>query len=544
MQVISTAFGVGEFWSLVPALVAILTAILTKQVYIALFLGVFTGAMFMAGGNILNAFTQMFSLMGNSMGGENGGILVFILMLGILVVLMTRAGGSKAFGNFASAKIKTRKGAIITAVGFGSLMFMDDYFNRLAVSSVMRGVTDKYRISRTKLACIVGSMSVSICILIPISSWAGAVTTNINEGGISDGLNVFLQTIGSNFYPFLTIIFIVATALLNMDLFGIRKHEAHAISTGDLFYGKGVAKSNSDDIRISDKGRVFDLLLPIAVLVVGCFGMMIYTGYFTMLDAETGKIIFLSAPAKINFMQAINNCRLSESLATGATLSVIFCMLLYLPRKLMSLKEFTDSFVDGFKSVADVLMILVLAWSISGVCEALSVGDFMSKITLGLGDFQGILPALLFLIAMGTSVAIGTAWGTFGILVPIVVQMFGGNVSALMIMSISAVLSGAVFGNQVSPLSDATILAASCAGCDHMEYIKAQFPIALVTAVITEIAFIVAGLSHRVWLGWAVCAVLSAAFLIVAYILQKKRGLLLPKYGREDIMKEEEKQDA
>ena len=526
----------GTFWAIVPALVTIIIALAFKQVYVALFVGVFTGAMMLAGGNPLIAFERLFKIMANTLsdsfdpsssGGdynfEHGAILIFILMLGILVVLMNKAGGTQAMGNWFAKKVRSRKGILGVTAGFGVLMFMDDYFNRLATGSVMRPITDKYRISRVKLAFIIGSLSVSVCILIPISSWASAIASTISEGlpdgSTANAFTLYLQSVACNFYPILTIIFIVVTSVLGMDFFTIRKREKTAIETGDVTCGKQPTFESEENYAVNPRGKIIDLVLPILAMIVFSIGFMFF------FNARYGDMLA------------------SISLACGSTLAVIFTMILYIPRKVLTFAECNKSFGDGFKSICDVFMILILAWTLSDICSELDVGTFVSSIASAMGDAKVLLPAIMFLIAMGTSFATGTSWGTFGIIVPLVIPMFTTEIgSQLQILTVSAVLSGAVFGDQVSPISDATILSAATAQCDHMDYVKAQLPVALLNAVVAFVGFLAGGLTNNIWVGWLATLVGFVVLIAVSYFLQKKKGQLLPKLTLDSF--EEEKDVA
>lgn len=506
-----------HFWALVPPVLAIILAMITKEVYISLFLGVFVGGLISANWNPINALQTIFEIMAESMGPEideagavvgagNAGILIFILELGILVALMNKAGGGRAFGNWVHKNVKSRKGALLATTGLGCLIFMDDYFNRLAVGTIMQPINDKYRISRAKSAFLVGSISVSICILIPVSSWASAIAGNIGEGldkvGASfDSFNVYIDTISRNFYPILLIAFLALTSFLGIDLFGLRKHEHNAIKTGDLLCGFE-APGGEDVDSGSPKGRVIDLVLPILVLIASCCVLL--------LIKKDGETIYPT----------------NSALAMGGCIAIIFSLILYLPRRLMTLKEFTGCFGTGFKSIADVFIILVFAWALTGVCGALNLDLFVQAFATWMGNAKNLLPAIFFVAAMGTAFATGTSWGTFGIMVPIVAPMITTIGYDLMVLTIAAVLSGSVFGDQVSPISDATILSASATKSNHLAYVKAQLPNALMVAAIAFTSFLVAGLTGLIWLGWIVAVVLLAAFIVVAYVLQRKNSVL------------------
>ncbi|MBR2970311.1 MAG: Na+/H+ antiporter NhaC family protein [Clostridia bacterium] len=487
----------GTFWAVVPTLIAVVFALITKEVFVSLFLGIVAGAMFIANGNPIEAFDALFNVMANKMGADviadgdgtkivglgNAGILIFILELGILVALMNKSGGTTSFGSLVMSKIKSRKGALLATTSLGSFIFMDDYFNRLAVGTVMRPVTDKYNISRTRLAYIIGSVSVSICILVPISSWAGAITGNISEG-IGEGYDAFglyLRTLLCNFYPILTLLFLFIGSAFDLVPFGMRKF---------AYTPSGEAPTCTP--YVNEKGKPFDLLLPILVLIALSIVLMLVSPY----SSET-------------------------SLVLSGAFTIIFCLLLYLPRKVLSLKDFTDCFTDGFKSVVDVMIILVFAWTLTGVCERLDVASFIRGLTSDMGSAQSLLPAILFVVSMGTAFATGTAWGTFGLIVPLTVPMFDAF-STLQILSIAAVLSGSVFGNQVSPISDSTLLASNVCECEHITFIKAQLPGALLIAAIAFCSFLISGISQLIWLGWVVAAVMFVTLLIFTARKNKK----------------------
>jgi Na+/H+ antiporter NhaC len=546
MSILLSNIFIGQFWSILPAIAAIIIALITRQVYIALFSGIFIGAMFLSYGDPIRALLDSFYGMAESLGGQrgqggsfNGGILIFILMLGVIVILLTRSGATKAFADVVSSKIKSRKGAQLATAGFGVLIFMDDAFNRMTVGKVMKGITDKFRISRVKLAYIVGTVSVAICVLIPISSWAGAISSNIVQGlddaGTQDvsSFNLFLQTIMYNFYPFLALILIFAGSALRIDFPAMRKRENHAIKTGDLFFGKGKRYSLEDNFTGSGKGKPFDLVIPVLMLIFACVGLMIYTGYMV----ENGVI--LSSPKSISLMDAFNQCDLGVSLSTGSAITVVFMLIMYLPRKLISFKDFSSSLAEGFMSVAEVIMILILAWTLSSICDKLDVSTFVSSIAGSLKDAIKILPAAMFLISLATSFSIGTAWGTFGILVPLVIPMLIFEQQTL-IIGIAAVLSGACFGNQVSPISDVTILASASTGCDHMDYVKTQLPYAISVAIIAFFGFLMSGLFGSPLAGWITCLCMITVFLVYMFVYQKKNDLLLPKVSRQLVEKDDE----
>lgn len=487
----------GTFWALVPTLIAVIFALITKEVFISLLMGIIAGSMFIAGGNPVEAFNELFGVMAHKMGADifvsgeaahisglgNAGILIFILELGIIVVLMNKSGGTQSFGKLIASKIHSRKGALLSTTTLGCMIFMDDYFNRLAVGTIMRPVTDKYRISRIKLAYIIGSVSVSVCILVPISSWAGAITGNIGEsiGDGFDAFSIYLDTLLCNFYPILTLLFLFISSAFDFSPFGMKKYAV--IAEND----EPAAPTSQNE-----KGKSIDLLAPIALLVAFSIILMLVSPY----SSET-------------------------SLVLSGAFTILFCVILYLPRKIMTLKEFTACITEGFKSVVDVMIILVFAWTLTGICERLDVATFISNLTSNMGEAQALMPCILFVVSMATSFSTGTAWGTFGLIVPLTVPMFDAY-STMQILSIAAVLSGSVFGNQVSPISDSTLLASSVCECDHIPFIKAQLPGALLIATISLCAFLISGITQQIWLGWVISVAMFVPLLIVTALKYRK----------------------
>ena len=515
------------FWALLPTIVAIVLALITKEVYISLFIGIFTGAMFLGHGNPITAFVELFNSMAGAVGPStavegdeviitgagNAGILIFVIELGILVMLMQKAGGAQAFGDKVFSRIKSRKGAMLATTGFSCCMFMDDYFNRLSVGPIMQPLNDKYRISRAKTTFLVGSVSVSVCILAPISSWASAIAGSIADGSgtsSTEAFGYYVQTIFCNFYPILLLIFLVATTVLGIDLFGLYKHEKRAITTGDVTGGLETPKFEEMP-TMGKKGTVWDLIVPIAVLIASCCTLLLLK--------KDGEAMFDT----------------NTSLAIGGCLAVISCIILYMPRKLMTLKEYTGCFASGFKSIADVIIILTFAWTLSSICEKMELAKFIEAFATWMGDANSLLPAIFFLVSMGTAFATGTSWGTVSIMVPIVAPMGPQIGTEMMILAIAAVLSGAVFGDHVSPISDATILSAASCRCNHLGYVKAQMPNALLIAGITLVTYLVAGLTGLIWVGWIVAVVLLAALVVTAYFIQRKKGRLTDKLYKETL---------
>ena len=485
------------FWALVPPIVAIVLALITKEVYLSLFLGILTGALFYANFDPVMTVTSIFDTLIAKVGDTwNAGILLFLIILGIMVVLMARAGGSGAYGKWAGRKIKSKRGALLSTGGLGILIFVDDYFNCLTVGSVMRPVTDKFNISRAKLAYIVDSTAAPICIIAPISSWAAAVTS-CTEGTNIDGFRMFLQAIPYNLYAILTIVMVFAIIIMKVDFGPMRKHELNA-EAGDLYTTDSRPYEGVDEGPVSDKGKVLDLVLPVIALIVFCIIGMIYTGGF--FEGES-------------FIDAFANCDASAGLVLGSFLALVFTFLLYIPRRVLSLKQFAACLPEGFKAMVPAIMILAFAWTLAGFCrDGLGAGEFVGAMVEGSAAANIILPAVMFAIALGLAFATGTSWGTFGILIPIVIAIFP-EMSEILVISISACLAGAVCGDHISPISDTTIMASTGAQCDHINHVSTQLPYALMVAVISFCGFILAGIIQNPFIVLAICIVVLLAIL-------------------------------
>lgn len=468
---------VGTFWALVPPIIAIGLALITKEVYISLFLGIVSGALLYTKFNIIASAEAIFEVMMEKVGDPwNVGILIFLISLGIIVALMTRAGGSAAYGKWANKKIKTRKGALLSTFALGSLIFVDDYFNCLTVGNVMRPVTDTHKVSRAKLAYIIDATAAPICIIAPISSWAAAVTGYTS----GDGFSLFLSTIPFNLYAWLTIAMVIYISCTNFDYGLMRKYEYNAIKNNDLFSGAN-DYAVSEEILVSDKGKVIDLVLPVAFLIISCITAMVYTGGF-----------FSGTP----FIEAFSNCDASMGLVLGSFVTLLFTFALYIPRKIITFKEYADCIPQGFRMMVSAILILTFAWTLGGFCSGkLEAGAYVASL---LGASQGSLslfPAILFLVALGLAFATGTSWGTFGILIPIVVSVFPAN-AQILVIAISAVLAGAVCGDHISPISDTTIMASAGAQCNHVNHVSTQIPYALTVAACCVIGYLVAGFTQ------------------------------------------------
>ena len=479
---------VGTFWAFMPAIIAIVLALITKQVYISLFFGIFVGAMMYAYGNPLQALFTLYQVMSEKV-GANTPIIVFLVVLGILVVLMQKSGGARAYGEWAGKKIKSKNGALAATAGLGCLIFVDDYFNCLTVGSVMRPVTDKFKISRSKLAYIIDATAAPVCIIAPISSWAAAVSGELK----GDGLMVFISTIPFNIYALLTLIMVFALCFFNFDFGKMKRNDDIAEETGDVHAGIEPETREEEAISINSKGKVRHLLIPVLILITCCIGGMLYTGFFYNWETSSIGTQIQSA----NVIEAFSNCDAGMSLAIGSTIALIIISIYYMIARVVSFKEFTSSFTEGFKAMVPAILILTFAWSISGIMGAkggyLDAQAFVQNNLAGSNFPQFLFPAIFFVLAGLIAFSTGTSWGTFGVLVPIAVAILGGS-GTLAVLTVSATLGGAVFGDHVSPISDTTILASAGAQCDHVEHVSTQIPYATIVAIISVIAYLIAGL--------------------------------------------------
>ncbi len=483
------------FWSLVPPLVAIILALISKEVYSSLFIGIVTAALFITNFNVVSAYTTMFGdgFIASLSSSSHVGILIFLVVLGTIVILMNKAGGSAAYGKWAQEKIKTRKGTLLATFALGALIFVDDYFNCLTVGSVMRPVTDKHNVSRAKLAYLIDATAAPICMIAPISSWAAAVA-GVVEG--TDGLTLFISAIPYNLYSLLTIATIILISCLDLDFGLMKKHEDNA-KNGDLFTSGTVTADNSAMEPVSDKGKVIDLAFPVIVLIISCIVGMIYTGGFF---------------EGVNFVNAFADCDASLGLSMGSTAALLITIVYYLLRRVLTFKDCMDSFPEGFKAMISPILILTFAWTLSGLTGNLGAAEYVSGIFEGsAAGLTAMLPAIVFLVAIFLAFSTGTSWGTFGILLPIVVGInLPGN---LQIVTIAACLAGAVCGDHCSPISDTTIMASAGAQCDHINHVSTQLPYALLVAAISFLGYCIAGFIQNAWIVLAVSFVLLCAAL-------------------------------
>ncbi len=585
----------GTFWAFVPAVIAIVLALITKQVYISLFLGIFVGALMFAGGDPLKAMFTLYEVMSDKV-GSNTPIIVFLVVLGILVVLLQKSGGAKAYGDWAGSKIKSKGGALAATAGLGCLIFVDDYFNCLTVGSVMRPVTDKFKISRAKLSYIIDATAAPVCIIAPISSWAAAVAGELD----GDGLMVFISTIPFNVYALLTLLMVFALCYFKFDFGKMKRDERIAEQTGDVHAGVVNDGEGSDEVKANPRGKVRHLIIPVVILILCCIGGMLYTGFFynwgskleltlpadsvisstvgesgatlflkddpatleclvnANIDTETtaededyyyciqtdnalvlvinreikftpGEMVTVQAeiessgittvPQSAGVIEAFSNCDAGTSLAIGSTVALFIIAVYYMIAGVVPFKEITGSFTDGFKAMVPAILILTFAWSISGIMGArggyLDAQAFVEANLAGSSFPQFLFPAIFFILAGAIAFATGTSWGTFGVLVPIAVTILGGS-GTLTILTVSATLGGAVFGDHISPISDTTILASAGAQCNHVEHVNTQLPYAALVAVIAAVSYVVAGLCAS--LGSVLCGVIMWATVLALFV--------------------------
>ncbi len=508
---------IGSMWSLLPPVVAIGLALITKEVYSSLFIGILTGGIIYAAATSTGfegAFNTVVQngLIANLADSYNVGILIFLVVLGIIVVLMNKAGGSRAYGEWAATHIKSRAGASLATFLLGALIFVDDYFNCLTVGSVMRPVTDKHKISRAKLAYLIDATAAPICIIAPISSWAAAVSGTV-EG--VNGIQLFIQTIPFNLYAILTLIMVVFISVSRTDFGLMKKHEANA-EKGDLFTVKSTVYA--EDAKPShSKGKVIDLILPVAILIVSCVVGMIYSGGFF-----SGE----------DFINAFANCDASFGLSLGSIFALILIVIYFMARRVLTFGECMDAIPAGFKQMVPAILILTFAWTLKSMTSLLEAGPFVSGLVESATAVRILLPLILFVVAVGLSFATGTSWGTFGILIPIVTDVFSsdlvnvsgtGDIPTMVIICISACLAGAVCGDHCSPISDTTIMASTGAQCDHVSHVSTQLPYAFTVASVCVVGYVIAGFVQNVFVVLGVSVLLMLLTLFgIRFIIEKK----------------------
>ena len=508
----------GTLWSLFPPVIAIGLALITKEVYSSLFVGILSGGIIYAaasGTGFEGTFKAVVQdgLITNLSNAYNVGILVFLVVLGIIVVLMNKAGGSRAYGEWAAAHIRGRRGAALSTFFLGVLIFVDDYFNCLTVGSVMRPITDKHNISRSKLAYLIDSTAAPICIIAPISSWAAAVSGTV-EG--VNGISLFINTIPYNLYAFLTILMVIFISVSDTDYGPMKIHEDNA-KNGDIFTTKNNTYEQ-DAQPVTERGRVIDLILPVAVLIVFCVVGMIYTGGFF---------------SGTDFVTAFANCDAAYGLSLGSISALIVIIAYYMFRRVLKFNECMDSIAAGFKQMVPAILILTFAWTLKTMTNHLEAGAFVSGVVQSATALSVLLPVILFVVAIGLAFATGTSWGTFGILIPIVTSVFDaelanvsqtGEIPSMVIICISACLAGAVCGDHCSPISDTTIMASTGAQCDHVNHVSTQLPYALTVAAVCVIGYLLSGFVHNVFivLGFSAALMLAVLFAIRFFVKRKE----------------------
>ena len=508
----------GTLWSLFPPVIAIGLALITKEVYSSLFVGILSGGIIYAAASG-TGFEGTFKAVGqdglitNLSNAYNVGILVFLVVLGIIVVLMNKAGGSRAYGEWAAAHIRGRRGAALSTFFLGVLIFVDDYFNCLTVGSVMRPITDKHNISRSKLAYLIDSTAAPICIIAPISSWAAAVSGTV-EG--VNGISLFINTIPYNLYAFLTILMVIFISVSDTDYGPMKIHEDNA-KNGDIFTTKNNTYEQ-DAQPVTERGRVIDLILPVAVLIVFCVVGMIYTGGFF---------------SGTDFVTAFANCDAAYGLSLGSISALIVIIAYYMLRRVLKFNECMDSIAAGFKQMVPAILILTFAWTLKTMTNHLEAGAFVSGVVQSATALSVLLPVILFVVAIGLAFATGTSWGTFGILIPIVTSVFDaelanvsqtGEIPSMVIICISACLAGAVCGDHCSPISDTTIMASTGAQCDHVNHVSTQLPYALTVAAVCVVGYLLSGFVHNVFivLGFSAALMLAVLFAIRFFVKRKE----------------------
>ncbi len=494
-------------WSLLPPIIAIVLALITKEVYSSLFVGILAGGLLYSNFSFEGTVTHVFSdgFVGALADSYNVGILVFLVMLGALVAMMNKAGGSAAFGRWATTHIKSRVGAQLATVALGVLIFVDDYFNCLTVGSLMRPVTDKQNISRAKLAYVIDSTAAPICIIAPISSWAAAVSGFATDAGADSGMSLFIQAIPYNFYALLTIAMLIFLAITGLDYGPMKKHEDNA-KNGDLF-SVGVQES-VEALPENPRGRVCDLIVPVVFLVIACVVGMIYSGGF--FDGE-------------DFITAFSNSDASVGLMYGSFIAIIFAVIFFLCRRVLSFKACMESIPEGFKAMVPAIMILTCAWTLKLMTDSIGANVFIADfIQTSAMSLQMFLPAIIFLIAVGLSFATGTSWGTFGILIPIVLSVFvnGGEIA---VIAISACMAGAVCGDHCSPISDTTIMASAGSQCNHINHVSTQLPYALTVAGVSFVAYLIAGFIRNWFVVLPIALVLMIGTLFIIKLIANKK---------------------
>ncbi|MEE0797549.1 MAG: Na+/H+ antiporter NhaC family protein [Anaerovoracaceae bacterium] len=500
----------GTWWSLVPPVVAIALALITKEVYSSLFIGIVIGGiLYSVGSTDYNMFEGTFrhvlydGIIANLSDSNNVGILVFLVMLGVIVCLMNKSGGSAAFGRWAQKHIHTRIGAQLATIVLGVLIFVDDYFNCLTVGSVMRPITESHRVSKAKLAYLIDATAAPVCIIAPISSWAAAVSGFVGEG---QGFKVFISAIPFNYYALLTIFFMIGITIMRIDYGPMKKHEENAILYNDIYTTPERPYADAEkELNEDEKGRVIDLVIPVIILIIFCIAGIMYSGGF--FHGENG------------FVDSFANSDAAAGLSLGSILSLIVIVIYYMIRKTIKFTEAMDSIPEGFKAMIAAILILTLAWTIKTMTDSLGAADFVGELVKsGAEGFINFLPAIVFLVGCGLAFATGTSWGTFGVLIPIVMAVFEGYDPQMEIISISACMAGAVMGDHCSPISDTTIMSSAGAQCYHINHVNTQIPYAVTVAAVSFVCYIIAGFVKNA----AVSLIIAFALMFVVLLILRK----------------------
>ena len=498
-------------WALLPPVVAIGLALITKEVYSSLFIGIVVGGLLYSGFGFEGTFVHVLQdgIIMNLSDSYNVGILVFLVTLGIIVCLMNMTGGSAAFGRWAGTKIKTRTGAQLTTILLGCLIFVDDYFNCLTVGSVMRPITESHRVSKAKLSYLIDATAAPVCIIAPVSSWAAAVSGFV-EG--EDGFAVFIRAIPWNYYALLTIFFMVMTTILRIDFGPMRKHEENAIKYNDIYTTPERPFADSENVKVNENGKVIDLVIPVVIIIICCVTGIVYSG---------GG--FSGTP----FIDSFASSDAAIGLSTGGLFALIIVIIYYMCRRAISFRDAMDQVPNGFQAMIAPILILTFAWTLKTMTDSLGAAPFVAGIIQGsAGALQSLVPAVVFLVGCGLGFATGTSWGTFGVLIPIVIAAFGGNPDqeTLMYISISACMGGAVMGDHCSPISDTTIMASAGAQCYHINHVNTQLPYAILVAIVSCVGYVFAGFIQNVVIN----LIISFALMTLVLLVIRKM------YGAED----------
>jgi len=506
---------VGTLWSLFPPVIAIGLALITKEVYSSLFVGILMGGLLATNFKPIQTVDSIVSDGFISAVSGSAGIFAFLVMLGVIVALLNKAGGSRAFGNWAAKHVKGKIGASIATFVFGILIFIDDYFNCLTVGAVMRPVTDNAKISRAKLSYLIDATAAPVCMIAPISSWAAAVAGYAPDG---QGISLFIKAIPYNFYSLMTFVFIIAITLMKFDYGPMKLHEMNAVN-GDLFTTGTVKAENEDEVPSTTKAKVIDLVLPIIVLIAICVFSLFYVG-----RCMGEEWVFASAnyDASLGFVDAFSNTDATVGLPWGGLIALVFTMIYFVARRLISFKEAMECVPKGFIAMVPAILILTMATTLKNMTSLLDSSSFVNNALQSASGLNLFLPAIIFIAACGIAFATGTSWGTFGILIPIVLSIFEVG-SPLGVMSMSACLAGAVCGDHCSPISDTTIMSSAGAQCDHINHVSTQLPYALTVAGITFVSYIIAAFVQNVYISLAISIVLTIATLFVIKAITNKK---------------------